>query len=141
MAEPVRVALERVGTVAFASRGGSGGELVLDGGPAVGGEGRGMRPTELLLSALAGCAAMDVVHILSRQKEPLQSLRIEVEGQRADAVPAVFTAIHLRFVVEGPVHEGKMQRAVRLSVEKYCSVRGSLDPAIVVTWEAVRAPD
>lgn len=139
MADPVKVTLERVGTVAFAAGGGSGGELTVDGAPAIGGEGRGMRPMELLLSALAGCAAMDVVHILRKQKQPLESLTIEVEGSRADAVPAVYTAIHLRFTIGGAVHEGKMNRAVQLSVEKYCSVRASLDPAIAVTWEAQRA--
>jgi putative redox protein len=139
MGDVVRTRLERVGEVAFAARGGSGGEVVLDGSPDIGGEGRGMRPMELLLTALAGCAAMDVVHILRRQKEPLESVTIEVEGTRADAVPAIYTAIHLRFSIAGAVHEGKMQRAVRLAVEKYCSVRSSLDAAIAVTWEAVRA--
>ena len=136
---PVTVTLERVGAAAFRATGGSGGELVLDGAAAIGGEDRGMRPMELLLASLAGCAAMDVVHILRQQKQPLEGLTIEVAGTRTDAVPAVYTAIHLRFVVAGEVHEGKLQRAVRLSVEKYCSVRASLDPAIEVSWEAVRA--
>ncbi|HHH28532.1 MAG TPA: OsmC family peroxiredoxin, partial [Polyangiaceae bacterium] len=113
-----------------------GGEVTLDGSPAIGGEGRGMRPMELLLTSLASCAAMDVVHILRKQKQPLEGLTIAVEGRRADAVPARFEAIHLRFVAEGAVAPNKLERAVRLGVEKYCSVGASLAPDIAVTWEA-----
>ncbi|HBQ13833.1 MAG TPA: hypothetical protein DEF51_22755 [Myxococcales bacterium] len=99
-----------------------------------------MRPMELLLTSLAGCAAMDVVHILRKQREPLEDLRIEAEGDRKDATPAPFTRVHLRFVATGAVNPGKLERAVRLAVEKYCSVGSSLDPAIEVTHEAIREP-
>ena len=143
MAEPTapegkvhRVTLKKIGAAAFEAEGASGGPLVLDGTEAIGGEGRGMRPMDLLLTALAGCAAMDVVHILHRQKEPLEGLEIEVEGTRADAVPAPYVRAHLVFVARGPVNDKKLQRAVTLSVEKYCSVRNSLDPSIEVTHEA-----
>ena len=144
MAEPLRVRLTRVGTAAFEAQAqggdgqGSGGRLILDGSPEIGGEDRGMRPMELLVTALAGCAAMDVVHILTRQKQPLEDLVIEVEGERADAVPARLVRAHLRFTATGDVSEKKLARAVALSVEKYCSVGGSLDPDIEVTHEVVR---
>jgi len=139
MSKHLEVRLDKVGPAAFSARAGSGGETILDGSPDIGGEGRGMRPMELLLTSLASCAAMDVVHILNRQKEPLEGLTIEVQGERADAVPAPFTRITLRFVARGAVAPNKLERAVRLGVEKYCSVGASLAPDIAVSWEAVLA--
>ncbi|GAB5545655.1 MAG: OsmC family protein [Sandaracinaceae bacterium] len=136
----MKVTLQKVGAAAFDAESQSGGTLTLDGSPEIGGEGRGMRPMELLLTSLAGCAAMDVVHILRKQREPLEDLRIEAEGDRKDATPAPFTRVHLRFVATGAVNPGKLERAVRLAVEKYCSVGSSLDPAIEVTHEAILEP-
>ncbi|UJR81386.1 OsmC family protein [Sandaracinus amylolyticus] len=136
----MRVRLDRIGTAAFeAVAEGSGGKVVLDGSPEIGGEGRGMRPMELMLTAIASCAAMDVVHILRKQREPLESLHIEVEGDRADATPAPFTAIRVVLVANAAVDAHKLERAVSLAVEKYCSATASLDPSISVTWEARRA--
>jgi putative redox protein len=132
----MRVTLEQVGTAAFEATGGSGGTLILDGAPDIGGEGRGMRPMELLLTSLASCAAMDVLHILRRQREPIEHLRIEVHGVRPDGTPSPFSRIHMVFIVLGAVAPNKLQRATQLSVEKYCSVTASLDPRIQVTWEA-----
>jgi putative redox protein len=132
----MRVRLQRTGPAAFEAEGGSGGKLIVDGAPEIGGEGRGMRPMELLLTALASCAAMDVVHILRKQREPLERLDVEIEGLRADATPAPFTTITLVFVGNQGLNAHKFQRAVKLSVEKYCSVRLSLDPGIAVSWEA-----
>lgn len=132
----MRVRLRRTGAAAFEAEGGSGGKLVVDGAPDIGGEGRGMRPMELLLTALASCSAMDVVHILKKQREPLERLDVDIEGLRADATPAPFTTIKLVFVGNQGLNEHKFQRAVKLSVEKYCSVRVSLDPSIAISWEA-----
>lgn len=131
------VKLEQVGAAAFSARADeSGAELVLDGKPEMGGEGRGMRPTELLLSGLAGCAAMDVVHILRRQREPLEHLSIEIEGDKTSDAPPRFTAIRLVFIAQGAVDAHKLERAVALSVEKYCTVRNTLDPALPISWQA-----
>jgi putative redox protein len=91
---------------------------------------------ETFLAALASCSAVDVVMILRQQKQPLEDLRIFVTGQRAEAVPAVFTHIKLRFVAYGAVAENKMTRAVQLSVEKYCSVSKMLLPEVVVEHES-----
>jgi putative redox protein len=133
----MHVRLERIGTAAFEARSDSGAAaLVIDGAPAIGGEGRGMRPMEVLLSALASCAAMDVVAILSKQKEPLETLSIDIMGTRAQATPAPFTTIKLLFTANAGLDDHKYQRAVKLSVEKYCSVGATLDPAVVVEWEA-----
>lgn len=135
----MRVSLERVGTVAFeAVAEGSGGRVVLDGSHAIGGEDRGMRPMELMLTAIASCAAMDVVHILRKQREPLETLRIDIEGERADATPSPFTRIRIVFVANEAVDDHKLRRAVALGVEKYCSASASLDPEIEVSWDARR---
>jgi putative redox protein len=136
----LHVKLERVGKAAFKAVAGSGGELIVDGAPEIGGEGRGMRPMELLVSALASCAAMDVVHILAKQKEPLADLVIEAEAQRVEGTPSPLSRVHLRFTAHGGVNAHKLERAVSLSVEKYCSVADSLDEAISVTHEAVALP-
>lgn len=135
----MKVRLEQAGPVAFeATAEVSGARATLDGKADIGGEGKGMRPTEMLLTGLAGCAAIDVAHILRRQKEPLEHLAIEVEGDKNDKPPHRFVAIRLRFLATGDVNDHKLQRAVQLSVEKYCTVRNSLDPAIELTWEAVK---
>jgi putative redox protein len=137
----VEVTLTSVGMAAYEATGArSGGKIVLDGPPDIGGEGRGMRPMELLLSALAGCSVMDVGKILRQQREPLEGLRVEVKGLRADAVPSPYTEIHLVFIARGAVAPQKLERAVRLAVEKYCSVGASLAPEIRVTHEARLEP-
>lgn len=138
MSKPkLEVVLSRIGKAAFRATAGNGGELIVDGSPDIGGEGRGMRPMELLLGAIASCASMDVVHILeTKQREPLEHLEVFAEGDRKDGTPAPFTRVHLRFVAHGPVDPHKLERAVGLAVQKYCSVKDSLDPTISVTWEA-----
>jgi len=139
----VKVSLERIGPAAFEATAASGGQATIDGSPEIGGEGRGMRPMEALLTALASCAAMDVVHILRRQKEPLEDLRIEVDGERPEeGAPKPFTRIHMTFTAVGEgLSEKKVKRAVALSVEKYCSVGATLDPTVPVTHAtAILAP-
>lgn len=136
----MKVTLERIGHAAFEATAGSGGKLIVDGSPDIGGEGKGMRPMELLLSAVASCSAMDVVHILvNKQREPLEGLRIEIEGERASGIPSPFTRMKLVFVARGNVDEHKLQRAVSLAVEKYCSVSATLGD-VDITWEARREP-
>lgn len=121
-AEPMDVTLRRLSGAAFEARSATGQTLVIDGPPSVGGVGAGLRPMEACLAALAGCSAVDVLMILQQQREPLADLEIGVHGERADAVPAVFTDIHLHFAAAGAVDPGKLARAARLSMEKYCSV-------------------
>lgn len=118
----MHVTLRRLSGAAFEAKNASGQSLVIDGPPDVGGVGAGLRPMEACLSALASCSAVDVLLILNQQKQPLVELDIVVDGARADAVPAVFTDIHLHFVAGGAVEPGKLARAVRLSMDKYCSV-------------------
>jgi putative redox protein len=131
----VHVRLDQVGAAAFDATGDSGGKLVVDGAPEIGGTGSGMRPMELLLSSVASCSAMDVLHILRKQKEPIEHLTIDIEGVRPDATLAPFTRMKLVFIVRGNVNPQKLERAVSLAVEKYCSARATLG-GVEVTWEA-----
>ena len=133
------VRLEQIGAAAFEATSLAGGSLIVDGSPDIGGEGRGMRPMEVLLAALASCSAMDVVHILRKQKQALEHLTIEIEGVRTDATPAPYKSVKLVFTARGVVEADKLQRAVSLAVEKYCSVRATLDPAVEIKWEARHA--
>jgi putative redox protein len=132
----MHVRLAQVGAAAFDATGDSGGKLVVDGAPEIGGTGSGMRPMELLLSSVASCSAMDVLHILRKQKEPIEHLSIDIEGVRPDAAISPFTRMKLVFVARGNINPQKLERAVSLAVEKYCSARATLGPGVEVTWEA-----
>ena len=133
----MKVTVRQLEGVSFEATSDGGGTLRMEGPADLGGKGDALRPMETLLASLAGCSAVDVVKILGQQREPLQGLEVEVEGKRADAVPAVFTDIHLRFIVRGPVAENKARRAVALSAEKYCSVSKMLEPSVRITHEVV----
>lgn len=136
MAGSMKITLSRVSGAKFEATNPSGNKIVLDGPADLGGVNDGMRPMETLLSALAGCSAMDVLHIMGKQRQPLEGLEVAVEGERADAVPAVFTRIHLVFTGSGAIDPAKLQKAVELSMEKYCSVSRMLAPTVAITAES-----
>ena len=121
---PVTVALEWKGGLRFAGRTPAG-ELVLDGDSAA-----GPSPVQALAFALAGCMAADLVHILTRGRVPPRGLRVMFTGERAEQDPRRFVRIGLRFEVTGDVPAEKVERAVALSRERYCSVWHSLRPDI-----------
>lgn len=100
----------------------------IDGGPGVGGEGKGVRPMQLLLMGLGGCSSIDVVEILRKQRQSLEDIKVEIVGDRdPDAVPSPYTEITVLFDLTGDVDPAKAQRAVALSLEKYCSVAKTLE--------------
>jgi putative redox protein len=106
----------------FVGKSGSGHEIRMDGPPDAGGENAGPRPMEMLLLGLGGCSTYDVVSILKKSRQDLTDCNVEITAERADAVPAVFTKIHLHFVVTGNnLKESQVKRAVSLSADKYCS--------------------
>ena len=106
----------------------------MDASPDIGGSNLGMRPMQLMLSALGGCSAIDVVNILRKQKQPLKDIRITVTGEREkDAVPSLFVKAHIHFNLYGDIDEGKAGKAVSLSVDKYCSVAKTLEKTATVT--------
>jgi putative redox protein len=91
-------------------------------------------PMELVLLALCGCTASDVVGILRKKREPFTGLEVRATAERADGYPAVYTAIHLTYVVRGQVSKKAMEDAVRLSKEKYCSVSAMLEKTAKITY-------
>jgi putative redox protein len=107
--------------------------VLLDGPPDLGGKNQGLRPMEMILTGLAGCSALDVLHILQKGKEELKSLIVQVKGERAKEIPAVFTKIHLHFKGNGSFSGQKLERAIQLSMEKYCSVAKMLEPKVSIT--------
>ena len=98
----------------------------IDGSPEIGGEGLGARPMELVLMALGSCSALDLVSILKKQRQQIDSLQISVEGTRRESIPNVFTRIHLSFSLKGTIDTAKAERAAELAVKKYCSVHDML---------------
>jgi putative redox protein len=100
------------------------------------GEGEtGQSPPETLLSALATCVSYDVIDILAKQRTPLESLEIDVVGERVDAIPRRYKAITLNFRIAGKgIEKDQALRAIELSATKYCSVRDSLSSDIAVAW-------
>lgn len=110
------------GDVKFIGQSGSGHEVVMDGPPGQGGKDQGPRPMEMLLLGLGACSSVDVVGVLKKSRQDIEDVNVEIEAERADAVPAVFTKIHLKFVVTGKaLKEAIVKRAVSLSADKYCS--------------------
>ncbi|MEH6548979.1 MAG: OsmC family protein [Pseudomonadales bacterium] len=110
------------GDVKFEATSGSGHAVKMDGPPDLGGENTGARPMELMLMGMGGCSAFDVMSILTKSRQDVTDCLCELEAERADAVPAVFTKIHLHFKVSGKgLKEALVKRAVALSAEKYCS--------------------
>ena len=116
----------------FSAATGSGHTLVLDGGGNKEGESAGPSPMELMLVGLAGCTAIDVVMILRRQRQPLAGLSVTIKGERAPDPPRVYTHITIEYVVSGDVDENKLQRAIQLSEEKYCSASAMLEKTAVI---------
>jgi putative redox protein len=92
-------------------------------------------PMELVLIALCGCTASDVVGILRKKREPFTSLEVSAEGERAESYPAVYTEIRLKYRVGGRVSRKAMEDAVRLSKEKYCSVSAMLAKTAKIKFE------
>ena len=103
------------------------------------GHGRaGQSPPEILLSALASCASIDVVAILEKRRTPVSALRVEVTGHRVNTTPRRFERILLEFHVDGDgIERVHAERAIELSITRYCSVRDSLAPGIVIEWTLV----
>ena len=126
----------------FVAESGSGHALVVDGPPDHGGRNLGPRPMEMVLMGLGTCSAFDVVQILGKARQRVSSCHVELEAERADAVPAVFTHIHLRYVVRGTaVKPSVVARAVELSVDKYCSATAMLRESASITHDWVIEED
>ncbi len=109
--------------------------LVMDAKPEYKGEGTGPRPVELVLYALGGCTAMDVVSVLEKKRQDVRGVEVVVTGtQRETDFPHYYETIHVEYVVRGiGVSEAAVERAIELSEQKYCSVKGMFGPQVNVT--------
>ncbi|WP_439107658.1 OsmC family protein [Congregibacter sp.] len=125
----------------FVGESGSGHSVVMDGPEDLGGRNLGPRPMEMLLLGTGGCAMYDVMSMLTKSRQAVQDCRVEIQAERADAVPAVFTSINMHFVVSGAgLKDSHVKRAVELSAEKYCSASimlGAAGVEITHSYEVV----
>jgi putative redox protein len=95
----------------------------------------GLKPSDLLLLAAASCSTYDIVTILTKQREPLQRLEVTCSGEQQPDPPYQFTSIHLHYAFKGPVDPQKVERAIQLSEDKYCSVTNTLRSAVTITHD------
>jgi putative redox protein len=132
----MQVELNRVdGDFHFAALGSDKVAVHIDGAAAIGGTHAGARPMELILMGLGGCSAIDVILILKKSRQVVEDLRIVVKGQREeDANPSPFLKIHINFIFKGKLKPEKVETAIRLSMEKYCSVTAMLEKTANITW-------
>ncbi|MBQ78419.1 MAG: osmotically inducible protein C [Cellvibrionales bacterium] len=135
----MKASVHWTGEVSFKAESETGHSVQMDGPPDQGGENRGSRPMEMLLMGLGGCASFDVLSMLKKGRQQVTGCVAELEAERADAVPAVFTRIHLSFVVTGhDLKEAQVKRAVSLSAEKYCSASIMMEKAGVEVTHSYR---
>lgn len=113
-----------------------GNEVMMDASPNIGGEGTGMRPMEMLLAGLGGCSGIDVVSILKKKKQDFTNFEMEITGDRdSSEVPSLYKKIHVDFYFEGDnINHDKINQAVDLSIQKYCSVAKTLEKSAVITY-------
>jgi putative redox protein len=122
--------------VAFVAETGSGHAIVVDGAPDAGGRNIGVRPMELVLAGAAACTAFDVVWILKKARQPVSDCVVDAEAERAETDPKVFTRIHLRYRIAGRgLDPRQVERAVKLSKEKYCSATIMLAKSAEITFD------
>ncbi|HEY8538472.1 MAG TPA: OsmC family protein [Steroidobacteraceae bacterium] len=130
----MKARIKWIENVAFLGESGSGHSVVMDGAPDAGGRNLGFRPMEMLLLGLGGCSAFDVVMILKRGRERVTDCVVEIAAQRADTEPKVFTKIDMRYIVTGHnLDQKKVERAVQLSADKYCSATAIMSKTAEIT--------
>jgi putative redox protein len=120
----------------FVAESGSGHGVVVDAAPDVGGRNLGARPMELVLMGTGACSAVDVVMILRKARHPITDCVVELDSERASEEPKVFTKIHLHYVVTGKgLNPSQVERAIKLSKEKYCSATIMLAATVEITFD------
>ena len=122
--------------LSFVGESGSGHSVVMDGSIEHGGRDLGIRPMEMVLLGLGGCSSIDIVLMLKKARQDVSDCQVVLEAKRADAVPAVFTSVTMKFVIEGRnLSRKQVDRVVALSVEKYCSVTKMLESSVEIKSE------
>ena len=113
----------------------SGLTLEADGAESIGGHNQGMRPMQMVLSALGSCSAIDVIQLLRKQRQQLDDIQLTITAEREkDKSPSLFTDIHIHYKLHGAMDDKKVKRAVDLSMEKLCSVKLILEKTAKITW-------
>jgi putative redox protein len=136
----MKVRARWIAPMQFAAEAEGGLRVVMDSSPGHGGAGVGPSPMQTVLAALAGCTGMDVISILTKMRAPLEGMAIDIEAERAAEHPRVFTKIHLRYEFDGAgVTREQVEKAVTLSLERYCSVTAMLRKSAEITHEIVLA--
>ncbi|MDB2589926.1 OsmC family protein [Candidatus Thioglobus sp.] len=116
----------------------SGHAIVMDGPEDLGGKNLGIRPMEMLLLGMGGCTTIDVVSTLKKMREEVRDCSVEIAAERADEHPKVFTKIHLNFIIKGnSLNEKKVEKAVSLSADKYCSASIMLGKMANITHDFI----
>jgi putative redox protein len=132
----MKARIKWVDNVTFLASSDSGHALVMDGAPEAGGRNLGPRPMELVLMGAGGCTSFDVVHILRKGRHTLSGVEVEMDAERAAEDPKVFTRIHLHFIVKGEkLKPEAVERAIKLSAEKYCSASIMLGKTAEITHD------
>ncbi len=122
--------------MSFVGEASSGHSVVMDGSPEHGGRNLGPRPMEMILLGLGGCTSFDIISILQKSRVDVEDCIVEIEAQRAEDVPAVFTKIHVHYIVKGASLQDKhVNRAVELTSEKYCSVSMMLKESVELSYD------
>ncbi len=131
----MNIQLERKNTAYHFEAINESGQIVnMDANPSIGGENKGARPMELLIMGLGGCSAIDILLILKKQKIEPTGLSISIDADREkDAVPSLFTNIHIKYTFRGNVDSTKAEKAIQLSLDKYCSVAKTLEKTATIT--------
>jgi putative redox protein len=132
----LKVNIKWIDGVSFVGESETGHAVVLDGAPENGGRNIGMRPMEMLLIGMGACTSFDVVTILKKARQPIVNCVAEIDAARADEIPKVFTKIHVHFVITGDnLNLTQVERAVKLSAEKYCSASIMLSKVCEITHD------
>ena len=132
----MKVSIKWIDGVSFVGESETGHAVVLDGAPENGGRNIGMRPMEMLLIGMGACTSFDVVTILKKARQPIINCVAEIDAERADEIPKVFTKIHVHFVVTGNgLNAVQVERAIKLSAEKYCSASIMLAQVCEITHD------
>jgi putative redox protein len=132
----MKARIKWVEDVQFIGEAGSGHSVVMDGPEAYGGHGTGIRPMEMLLLGLGGCASFDVVEISRKARQDIIDCVATIESERSEDIPMVFTKIAIHFVITGrDLKENQIQKAIQLSADRYCSASAMLAKTADITYD------
>ncbi len=132
----MKARIKWVEQVAFLGETESGHAVLMDGAPVAGGRNLGPRPMEMLLLGAGGCTSFDVISILKKSRQAVSDCYVEIDAERAESDPKVFTRIHMHFVVKGrDIKPEAVEKAIKLSAEKYCSASIMLGATAAITHD------